>query len=65
MNRAFCMHEGRGGWGCGNPTRFIARHESEDTASVFACGKHIAAELETHTDDRWIVVVVNKKGATS
>jgi hypothetical protein len=60
MSNSRCMH-----WdgGCGHPTRFIARLESEPTASIFVCGKHLAAAL-TNTMERYIVVAVADKAPT-
>jgi hypothetical protein len=43
--------------GCNHPTRFIARLESEPKASIFVCGKHLAAALNS-TMERYIVVAV-------
>ena len=56
MNTSFCCHDYEG-YGCGNPTRFVARHEDEPEASIFVCGKHLAAAL-TKTEGRYLVVTV-------
>jgi len=64
MNRDYCLvpqYKLSGGiGGCGNPTRFVARHEDDEKASVFACGKHIAAALGQRPG-KWIVVAVEQK----
>jgi hypothetical protein len=51
-----------GKYGCGNPPRFVARHdEPGQTVSIVACGKHIAAALESaDKDGRFIVAVIQK-----
>ena len=49
--------------GCGSPVAFVARRESEKVASVFVCGKHLAAALKdvpVSYLDRWIVTVVRR-----
>lgn len=67
MNCLYPMYKGRSGidggsgiiGGCGAPTKFVARHENEDTASIFACGKHLAASLDK--PGVYIVVAVKKE----
>lgn len=47
-----------GKYQCGNPVRFIARHENTETADIFVCGKHLAATL-SNTEGVYIVKSVS------
>lgn len=50
-------------WGCKNPASFFARHVDSDVVSIEACGKHLAAQLNSYPvstqETRFIVVPCN------